>query len=92
MNAKNTINIITMVIVMDISSDKHIKDFFIQRDISKSTQTTYLIRIGKYCEFNNKTPTKFASKHTYLYTRSESIGTELVAANSKVPEKKTELI
>lgn len=48
-----------MVIVMDISSDKHIKDFFIQRDISnQNTRTTYLLRLRKYCEFNNKTPTE----------------------------------
>ena len=44
---------------MDISSDKHIKDFFIQRNISNlNTKTTYLKRLKKYCEFNNKTPTE----------------------------------
>ncbi len=51
-----------MVIVMNISSDKNIKDFFIQRDISKSTQTTYLIRLRKYCEFIDKTPTELISE------------------------------
>ena len=48
-----------MVIIMDISSDKHIKDFFIKRDISNTnTQRTYLIRLRKYCELTNKTPTE----------------------------------
>ena len=44
---------------MDISSDKHIKDFLIQRDISNPhTIKTYLNRLEQYCEFNNKTPTE----------------------------------
>ena len=48
---------------MDISSDKHIKDFFKQRDITnKNTQDTYLLRLRKYCEFTNKTPTELVKE------------------------------
>jgi integrase len=44
---------------MDISSDRYIKEFFSQRDITNpNTKKTYLIRLRKYCEFLGKTPTE----------------------------------
>jgi hypothetical protein len=41
-----------------ISSDENLNNFFIRRDLGHSTKKTYLIRIGKYCEFTQMTPTE----------------------------------
>jgi integrase len=41
-----------------IFDDQYIKDFFTYRDIGTSTQKTYRIRLGKYCQFTVQTPTQ----------------------------------
>jgi hypothetical protein len=37
-----------------IFDDQYLKDFFIYRDIGTSTQKTYRIRLGIYCQFTDQ--------------------------------------
>lgn len=44
--------------IEDIFADEYLKLFFIQRDLGESSRNTYLIRLKKYCEYTQKTPSE----------------------------------
>jgi integrase len=52
----------TPVTFEDFSEDEYLKEFFILRDLGQSTRNTYLIRLRKYCEFNQKNLTDLISE------------------------------